>query len=179
MPRLKRRNISHAFPVARPLPWLPLLEMRCPKYEGSQGDAVMQLTPVLYDFIWLYYYYYYALLLLDAFHSLLNQPETHYKFLIFFFINLTWQELVKLLWRFGAEDAANDIGLEPKDWLSWKFLTFLFGWVGFVLGPRKIMRFSDFAFDQSECDMCKISTLSSIQSEQIWSHSIYTGNTTI
>ena len=54
MPRLKRRNISHAFPVARPLPWLPLLEMRCPKYEGSQGDAVMQLTPVLYGFIRLY-----------------------------------------------------------------------------------------------------------------------------
>lgn len=26
------------------------------------------------------------------------------------------EELVKLLWRFGAEDAANDIGLEPKDW---------------------------------------------------------------
>ena len=91
-------HVSSVETFRMPFRWhAPCLGCLCWRWgaQNMKGVKVMRWCSwhrfymILYGFIIInyYYYYYYALLLLDAFgvfHSLLNQPETHYKFLIFF-----------------------------------------------------------------------------------------------
>ena len=93
-------HVSSVETFRMPFRWhAPCLGCLCWRWgaQNMKGVKVMRWCSwhrfymILYGFIiinyYYYYYYYYALLLLDAFgvfHSLLNQPETHYKFLIFF-----------------------------------------------------------------------------------------------